>query len=113
VLSEQAAARRDVLEQLLPKLALADVAEIQDRHLRVRGRLRTYRIHLGSANILMEPNDEFLCVVAGRSTAAPSRIYLPFEGDQVLAVILSKALMLARDDKIDDPTITRQIRGGP
>jgi hypothetical protein len=27
----------------------------------VKGELRTYRIHLGSGNILMEPNDQYLC----------------------------------------------------
>jgi len=34
---------------------------------------------------------------------------LPFEGDQALAIILSKAMLLANDTKITDPTITRQI----
>ncbi|MEA2512412.1 MAG: hypothetical protein QOJ59_1899 [Thermomicrobiales bacterium] len=34
----------------------------------------------------------------------------PFEGDGTLTVILSKALMLADDSTISDPTITRQIR---
>jgi hypothetical protein len=36
-------------------------------------------------------------------------VFLPFEGDSGLSVILSKALMLADDDKITDTTITRQI----
>jgi hypothetical protein len=36
-------------------------------------------------------------------------LYLPFEGDQTLAIILSKALMLANDKKITDETILRQI----
>lgn len=45
---------------------------------------------------------------AGRSESAD--VFLPFEGDRTLAVILSKAFMLAEDDKIADPTITRQIR---
>ncbi|WP_338699746.1 hypothetical protein V2W30_24410 [Streptomyces sp. Q6] len=35
---------------------------------------------------------------------------LPFEGDRTLAVVLSKALMLADDTKITDPTILSQIR---
>jgi hypothetical protein len=110
-LTEQATVRREVLERLLPKLAIADVATVDDRYLRVRGRLATYRIHLGSANILMEPNDEYLCIVGDRG-ASPGRLYLPFEGDQVLALILSKALLLARDDKIEDRTILSQIRRG-
>jgi hypothetical protein len=37
------------------------------------------------------------------------QVFLPFEGDRVLAVILSKAMLLAADSKITDPAITRQI----
>ena len=58
----------------------------------------------------MEPNDQYLCIVPDRSTkSVPNDLYLPFEGDQTLAVILSKAFLLAADDKIQDPSITRQI----
>ena len=112
-LTEQAGVRRDLLERLLPKLAIADVAELDGRYLRVRGTLRTYRIHLGSGNILMEPNDQYLCIVPGRgrTEGGADRVFLPFEGDQVLSIILSKALMLARDEQIDDATITSQIAG--
>jgi len=35
---------------------------------------------------------------------------LPFEGDEILSVILSKIVMLAADDKITDETILHQIR---
>lgn len=37
-------------------------------------------------------------------------MFLPFDGDRVLALILSKALLLAKDDKITDQTIPQQIR---
>lgn len=74
----------------------------------VKGELRTYRIHLGSGNILMEPNDQYLCIVPDRSPRQPD-VQLPFEGDALLAVILSKAFLLAADDRITDTTITRQI----
>ena len=37
---------------------------------------------------------------------------LPFEGDDTLSIILSKAFMLADDDKIKDASIISQIRGG-
>lgn len=57
----------------------------------------------------MEPNDEYLCIVPGRSQTPADKLYLPFEGDQMLAVILSKALLLAADRQIKDPTIIRQI----
>ena len=35
--------------------------------------------------------------------------YLPFEGDSVLSIIISKALLLAADSKIKDETILRQL----
>ena len=74
----------------------------------VRGDLRTYKIHLGSGNILMEPNDQYLCIVPGR-TDEPGDLFLPFEGDRMLAIILSKAFLLAEDTKVKDPTIVSQI----
>ncbi|MFF1293470.1 MULTISPECIES: hypothetical protein [unclassified Streptomyces] len=80
------------------------------RWLSVRGDLRTYRIHLGSANILMEPDDAYLCIVpACRGTEG--KVFLPFEDDR-LSLILSKAQLLAADTKISDETILRQIRRG-
>ena len=38
------------------------------------------------------------------------KLFLPFEGDSTLALILSKAFLLADDTKIPDTTITSQIR---
>jgi len=35
---------------------------------------------------------------------------LPFEGDEILSLILSKIVLLAADDRITDETILRQIR---
>ncbi|GII79120.1 hypothetical protein Sru01_41020 [Sphaerisporangium rufum] len=108
-LTETARTRRDALARLLPRLKIADRAELTDRFLRVRGDLRTYRIHLGSGNILMEPNDAYLCIVPGHDRGAAS-VFLPFEEDGgMLSVILSKAFLLAGDTAITDPSITRQL----
>jgi hypothetical protein len=54
--------------------------------------LRTYRIHLGSANILMEPDNSYLCIVPARGTG-DGKVFLPFEDDT----------------KITDPTILAQL----
>ncbi len=105
-LSESAKTRRAVLERIIPRLNIADRCMFSDRFLVVRGDIRTYRIHLGSSNILMEPNDQYLCIVSAQP--APD-LFLPFEGDQRLSAILSKALMLADDTSITDRTITGQI----
>jgi len=110
-LSATAATRKAVLERLLPRLAIGKKADIQGKFLVVQGKLRTYKIHLGSGNILMEPNDQYLCIVPGVAKAVSQpTLYLPFEGDSVFSIILSKALMLADDDNIKDPTIIRQIQ---
>ncbi len=108
-LGESAKTRKAVLERLIPRLRIAERCKLTERFLVVRGDLRSYKIHLGSGNILMEPNDQYLCIVPSRSQTAPDKVMLPFEGDQTLAVILSKALLLADDTKIKDPTITAQI----
>jgi Domain of unknown function (DUF4132) len=108
-LSAIAEVRRDVLARLLPKMTIADRVELGDRYLRVRGNLGTYKVHLGSANILIEPDDRYLCIVPANSGRS-GRVMLPFDGDEVLNVIVSKALLLAADDKITDPTILRQLQ---
>ncbi len=113
-LSETAVSRKAVLEKILPRLAESKRFSLKDKFLVVRGQLRTYKIHLGSGNILMEPNDQYLCIVPDRGHASSKHrpsVFLPFEGDLTLSVILSKALLLAADDEIKDETITRQIHG--
>jgi hypothetical protein len=109
-LSATAQTRRVVLEKLLPRLKIAARCTLSDKFLIVRGDLRTYKIHLGSGNILMEPNDQYLCIVQDRSQKEVPVQFLPFEGDPRLALILSKAFLLADDTRITDPTITRQIK---
>jgi len=110
-LSATAETRKAVLARLLPRLAIAQVARLEGRFLIVKGKLRTYKIHLGSGNILMEPNDQYLCIVPGRSIEPGNRhLYLPFEGDSILAIVLSKAFLLSQDDKITDIVILRQIQ---
>jgi len=108
-LSTAAENRKSVLASLLPKLAIRDRCRIEDRYLWVRGESKEYRIHLGSANVLMEPGSRYLCIVRGGGDTAAS-VPLPFEGDSVLATILSKAFLLANDRAIKDETILRQIR---
>lgn len=107
-LSASAEIRREVLQRLLPGLAIADRCTLTDRFLHVLGDVRTYRIHLGSGNILMSPNDRYLRIVAARHPQA-AEVFLPFDDDRVLTAILSKAFLLAADATITDPSITRQI----
>jgi hypothetical protein len=110
-LSQSGETRRRILEKLLPQLKIAPRCALEGKFLVVRGDLHTYKIHLGSANILMEPGSHYLCIVPDRSHEQWQKgsLYLPFDGDQTLAIILSKAFLLAADSKITDSTILRQI----
>lgn len=110
-LSASAQTRKAVLERLVPRLKIADRCSFSDRFLIVRGDIRAYHIHLGSGNIQMEPNNEYLCIVPNASiNKKGDAVTLPFEGDRTLSIILSKALLLADDSKIKDSTIVSQIR---
>jgi hypothetical protein len=107
-LTQAGETRREQLARIIPGLRVADRLSMDGRFLVVRGDLRTYKIHLGSANVLMEPNDQYLCIVQG--AFGGERVYLPFDGDSVLPLILSKALLLADDTHITDRVILSQFR---
>jgi hypothetical protein len=110
-LNTSAQIRREVLSRLLPKLKIGDRCSLSDKFLIVKGTVRTYNIHLGSGNILMEPNSQYLCIVPNHHKRANTEsIFLPFEGDTTLSVILSKAFLLADDANIKDQTILSQIQ---
>jgi hypothetical protein len=106
-LTAMAEVRRDALARILPKLAIADQVELVDRYVRVQGKRASYRIHIGSANVLIEPGDRYLCIVPAAGGAR--RVMVPFEGDAVLSLVLSKVVLLAADDRIADPVILSQL----
>lgn len=113
-LTETAQTRKEILERMIPRLKIAKQCSFEDKFLVVQGSVRTYKIHLGSSNILMSPNDEYLCIVRKQSAVdkTSGNLFLPFEGDNMLSIILSKAFLLADDTKIKDPTIVSQIKAG-
>ncbi|MCX4794897.1 DUF4132 domain-containing protein [Streptomyces sp. NBC_01242] len=109
-LTASAEIRREALERILPRLKIAGRCTLDGRFLIVRGDLGTYKIHLGSANILMEPDNAYLCIVPSRGKG-DAKVFLPFE-DERLSLILSKAFLLAADTKITDESILIQIKRG-
>lgn len=109
-LTASAEVRREALERIVPRLRIAGRCTLDGRFLIVRGDLGTYRIHLGSANVLMEPRDAYLCIVPSRGKGE-GKVFLPFE-DERLSLILSKAFLLAADTKITDRSILTQIERG-
>lgn len=109
-LTESAKVRKEVLQNLVPRLKIAKRCSFDGRYLVVKGDIRTYKIHIGSGNILMEPNDQYLCIVPDRKKDSTGKVFLPFEGDHMLSIIISKAFLLAEDLKIKDRTILSQLK---
>ena len=108
-LGETAKMRKTLIEGLVPKLAIKDKLKVTEKYLEVQGQKNKYQIHFGSGNIMIMPDNRYLCIVRGANSKKEDKIYLPFEGDTMLSVILSKALLLANDDKITDKTILSQL----
>lgn len=108
--SATAEIRGDVLRRILPGTRIAGRCSVDGRFLVVRGGLRTYRVHLGSGGVLMEPGDRRLRVEPPRRTGQKG-LFLPFE-DEGLARVLGTAFLLAADHRITDEAVLRQIKRG-
>ncbi len=109
-LTERSKTRAEILKNIIPKLKIAEKCKFSGKYLHIKGSIRDYKIHMGSGNILMEPNDQYLCIIPDISKRKLQKIFIPFEGDQMLSIIISKALLLAEDSKTTDQYIIRQIR---
>ncbi|MFB9336382.1 DUF4132 domain-containing protein [Actinoplanes octamycinicus] len=106
----QAASRAQLLAALISDLGLTRVT-IDGGSAVVRGSRATYRVHLTSGSIHVEPAG-YLCVVpAGFGASAHRRLFLPFaDEDRMTSVILSKILLLNEDEKITDKSILTQLQ---
>lgn len=105
-LEESGKRRRAMLQRIVPRLKIADKLSLDDRYLLVQGKRHKYKVHLGSGACFR--GERHICIVP-KAADEKQRLWLPFEGDRTLSIILSKALLLAADDKITDPVILRQL----
>lgn len=81
---------------------------LKGSHIVIKGTLGSYSVHLGSGVVHKMPGG-YLSILPVHS-AHRGRIFLPFaDDDPKTSEILSKMLLLAEDDKIQDPTVLRQI----
>ncbi|MEM8839202.1 MAG: DUF4132 domain-containing protein [Pseudomonadota bacterium] len=108
-LPPSAVTRREMLEALLPKLAIADRVSLSGNHIDVQGTRHTYRIHIGSGAVSIAGRQQHICIIPNHSGKGKT-IALPFDGDSTLSIILSKMMLLVDDHKIKDPVILTQIR---
>jgi hypothetical protein len=105
--TETALRRSELITRLVEDLGLKQV-RCEGHFAYIDGKLASYRIHLDSGIIHIQPGN-CLCVVLEHKKEAP--LYLPFaDTDLRMAEILSKIFLLVSDDKITDETILEQIK---
>lgn len=99
--------RRRVVEETCRLLGLRNV-ETDGHHVRIKGALGAYSVHLGSGIVHRIPGNTLFIIPV--SAQHRGRVFLPFvDDDPRTAEIVSKVVMLAADDKIKDPTILSQL----
>jgi hypothetical protein len=86
-----------------------DNFRVEKAHVLIEGHLGKYSVHLGSAVVHRQPGGS-LCIVPVHAQQR-GRLFLPFaDDDPRTAEVLSKVILLARDQDIQDPSILEQIR---
>lgn len=108
-LGQSAQTRRELIATIAPRLSIRDKLEITEKFLVVEGKRQKYAIHFGSGNIQILPANRYLCIVPDRPPLETEKLRLPFAGDSLLSIILSKAFLLVDESRIKDETILRQL----
>ncbi|KFF22767.1 DUF4132 domain-containing protein [Chryseobacterium sp. JM1] len=100
---------RAVLMKETARLFKLDNVSIEGSHVLVKGKMGEYSVHLGSAVVHQVPG-KYLSILPVHSQHR-GRLFLPFaDDDPKSAEVMSKVLLLAKDDEIQDPTILTQIK---
>ena len=99
--------RRSLIKETKTLLSLDNI-KLKDNHAMIDGTLSSYSVHLGSGVVHKQPGG-YISILPVHSQHR-GRIFLPFaDDDPKTAEIVSKILLLAEDDKIEDPKILKQI----
>ena len=100
--------RASLLQETIRLLKIENV-RLQEPYALIEGQLGSYTLHLGSATVHRQPGGA-LCIVPVHAQHR-GRLFLPFaDDDPKTAEVISKALLLAQDHKIQDPTNLEQLR---
>lgn len=100
---------RAVLMKETARLFKLENIRIEGSHVLVKGQIAEYSVHLGSAVVHQVPG-KYLSILPVHSQHR-GRLFLPFaDDDPKSAEVLSKVLLLAKDNEIQDPTILSQIK---
>jgi hypothetical protein len=82
---------------------------LKGAHVLIDGALNKYSVHLGSGVVHRQPGGALCIVPVGAQHRG--RLFLPFaDDDPRTAEVISKVILLARDNEIQDPTILEQLR---
>ena len=106
--------RADLLSALVQGLGLRGV-RVEGHFAHVQGQRASYRVHLGSAAVHVDPGN-YLCIIpAGYAEERTAeKVFLPFAGetatDRKAREAISKVLLLTNDQAIKDRTILAQLR---
>ena len=99
--------RAALIRETATLLKLSNV-QLSEKHALINGKLSNYNVNLGSGVVHKQPGGA-LCIIPVHSQPR-GRIFLPFtDNDPKTAEIVSKVILLARDEQIKDPTILEQI----
>ena len=100
--------RASLLRETTRLLKIENV-HLQEPYALIEGALGNYTLHLGSATVHRQPGGA-LCIIPVHAQHR-GRLFLPFaDDDPKTAEVIAKALLLAKDNKIQDPTILEQLR---
>ena len=102
--------RAALVSALLPLFKLKNV-RIEKSHAFITGKFGEYNVHLGSG-VCHKQASGMLNILPVHSQTR-GRLFLPFaDDDPKTSEVVTKILFLAEDDKIKDPSILEQIKGG-
>jgi Family of unknown function (DUF5724)/Domain of unknown function (DUF4132) len=99
--------RAVIVEETAVLFGLNNV-KIDKTHVFIKGKKGDYTVHLGSGIAHKVPS--VMLTISPISTQERGRIFLPFvDEDPKTAEIVSKVLLLAKDDEIRDPSVLSQL----
>jgi hypothetical protein len=99
--------RAVIVEETAVLFGLNNV-KIEKNHVFIKGQKGDYTVHLGSGIAHKIPSK--MLMISPVSTQERGRIFLPFvDEDPKTAEIVSKVLLLAKDDEIMDPSVLGQF----
>lgn len=100
--------RGAIVKELLDIMKIKN-AVVEERFVKIRGKYGDYHVHLGSGTVQMIGKGSINILAVHSDNRG--KLFLPFvDEDPKTAEIVSKILLLSKDDEIKDATIVNQIK---